>query len=238
MVEVCIETYEDALVAKANGVERVELNAALALGGLTPSVSLCKKVKALGLEVIAMVRLRGDDFYFSEDEMDIMLEDARSLLEQGADGIAFGSITTSQQMNWEHLRRMQSLCALFDKTLVIHRAVDQCIPYLETIQCLKNMGITRVLTSGGASDVAAGTSNLKQAVAIAAPTMTILAGCGVTPANVQTLKQATKIREVHGSFSKTIALPYLATVSFASYADQRKRCLDAVCLRQVQECFK
>lgn len=40
-----------------------------------------------------MVRPRGGGFCYSDEEYDIMLMDAKILLEHGADGIAFGFLT-------------------------------------------------------------------------------------------------------------------------------------------------
>ena len=36
ILEVCCGSYDDVLAAKAGGADRIELNSALGLGGLTP----------------------------------------------------------------------------------------------------------------------------------------------------------------------------------------------------------
>ena len=62
-LEICCGSYEDALVAYQGGARRVELNSALYLGGLTPSLgSLILTKKLPGLKVIAMIRCRGAGF--------------------------------------------------------------------------------------------------------------------------------------------------------------------------------
>lgn len=56
--EICCGSYNDALQAEQGGALRIELNSALHMGGLTPSVSSLKLVKQhTQLSVMAMVRL-------------------------------------------------------------------------------------------------------------------------------------------------------------------------------------
>ena len=63
------------------------------LGGLTPSLATLKLTKKnTNLKVITMVRPRGAGFCYNEIEFEVMKEDAKSLLENGADGIAFGCL--------------------------------------------------------------------------------------------------------------------------------------------------
>ena len=60
MIEICCGSYEDALAAWKGGAERIELNSAVYLGGLTPSIGSLRLVKEnTGLKVISMVRPRG-----------------------------------------------------------------------------------------------------------------------------------------------------------------------------------
>jgi copper homeostasis protein len=63
LLEVCIASVDDALAAAAGGADRLELNSALSLGGLTPSAGLFAEVRrATQLPVIAMVRPRPGGF--------------------------------------------------------------------------------------------------------------------------------------------------------------------------------
>ena len=62
-VEICCGSYYDTLQAWKGGAKRVELNSALHLGGLTPSLGTFRQVKKnTGLKVICMVRPRGAGF--------------------------------------------------------------------------------------------------------------------------------------------------------------------------------
>ena len=95
MIEICCGSYEDALAAWKGGAERIELNSALYLGGLTPSIGSLRLVKEnTGLKVISMVRPRGAGFNYTEAETEQMFADARILMENGSDGLAFGFLTS------------------------------------------------------------------------------------------------------------------------------------------------
>ena len=93
IVEVCCGSYYDALQAQYGGARRIELNSALHLGGLTPSLATLLKVKDnTDLEVICMVRPRGAGFCYNDEDFEVMKLDAEILLDNGADGIAFGCL--------------------------------------------------------------------------------------------------------------------------------------------------
>lgn len=91
VVEICAGSYQDCLAAQKMGASRVELNSALSVGGLTPSVAVLRRVKKeTQIHVICMVRPRGGGFCYDEQDVSIMMDEAKLLLENGADGIAFG----------------------------------------------------------------------------------------------------------------------------------------------------
>lgn len=57
-LEVCIDDAEGLAACRAAGVDRIELCAALALGGLTPGPGLMRAAARSGLPVYAMIRPR------------------------------------------------------------------------------------------------------------------------------------------------------------------------------------
>ena len=57
IVEICCGSYEDALNAYHGGAKRIELNSALHLGGLTPSLASLKLTKKnTNLKVIPIAK--------------------------------------------------------------------------------------------------------------------------------------------------------------------------------------
>ena len=143
MIEICCGSYEDALAAWKGGAERIELNSALYLGGLTPSIGSLRLVKEnTGLKVISMVRPRGAGFNYTEAETEQMFADARILMENGSDGLAFGFLTSEGKIDSERTGRMIRLIHEFHGEAVFHRAFD-CVedPY-EAIEELIRLGQT------------------------------------------------------------------------------------------------
>ena len=148
-VEICCGSYYDTLQAWKGGAKRVELNSALHLGGLTPSLGTLRQVKKnTGLKVICMVRPRGAGFCYNMEEFEVMLEDAHILLENGADGIAFGCLTADRKINEKQTKKMVQLIKSYNKESVFHRAFDCVTDINEAMQTLIEIGVDRVLTSG------------------------------------------------------------------------------------------
>ena len=149
IVEICCGSYEDALNAYRGGASRIELNSALHLGGLTPSLaSLVLTKKHTDLKVITMIRPRGAGFCYSEDEFEVMKADTLLMMEHGADGVAFGCLKEDGSINVKQSQQIIDIVKEYGGEVVFHRAFD-CVkdPY-QAIEKLIEMGVDRVLTSG------------------------------------------------------------------------------------------
>ena len=147
--EVCAGSVQDCINAELGGADRVELNSALYLGGLTPSLAMLKLVKEkTSLKVICMNRPRAAGFCYDDVEIETMFKDAEILLENGADGISFGFLNPDATINITHTKKMVELIHRYRKKAVFHRAFD-CVsdPYV-AIQQLIDCGVDRILTSG------------------------------------------------------------------------------------------
>ena len=102
LVEVCVDSLEGAIVAAEAGANRLELNYALELDGLTPSAGLVEQVLShVSVPVIAMCRPRASDFCYTEREYQTMIADARRLKEQGVAGVAFGFVDVTGALDQE-----------------------------------------------------------------------------------------------------------------------------------------
>ena len=200
MIEICCGSYEDARNSYIGGAKRIELNSALHLGGLTPSIgSLTLTKKNTDLKVICMVRPRGAGFCYNDVEFEQMMEDARALLENGADGLAFGFLNDDLTINIEKTKKMVDLVKKYNAEAVFHRAFDCVDDPIKAIEVLIDMKIDRLLTSGLQPKAMDGRDMIKSLQEKYGDKIEILAGSGVNALNVEDLMNYTKISQVHSS---------------------------------------
>lgn len=199
-VEICTGSYADCMAAFHGGAERVELNSALSVGGLTASVAVLRRVKKeTMLKVICMVRPRAGGFCYDEAETKIMMEEARLLLENGADGIAFGFLHADGTVHRERTLQMSELIHSFGKEAVFHRAFDVTKDPFQAMEVLLSCKIDRLLTSGQRAKAMQGSELIAQLQDRFGDRIEILAGSGVNAQNAGELLARTGIRQVHSS---------------------------------------
>ncbi|MFQ7798763.1 MAG: copper homeostasis protein CutC [Coprobacillus cateniformis] len=200
MIEICCGSYEDALNAYRGGASRIELNSGLYLGGLTPSLgTLILTKKNTELKVITMLRPRGAGFHYTDDEFEVMKNDAVLMMEHGADGIAFGCLDENGHVNVKQTQQIINIIKEFDGEVVFHRAFD-CVkdPY-QTIEKLIDMGVQRILTSGLKPKAMEGKELIKDLQMKYGDQIEILAGSGINACNALELMNYTGITQVHSS---------------------------------------
>lgn len=204
IIEVCCGSYEDALCAYHAKAQRIELNSALALGGLTPSVASLRLVKSsTPLEVACMVRPRKGGFRYLETEVEQMLAEAKDLLEAGADAIVFGFLNEDGTIDEYHTIKMMRVIRQYPgRKAVFHRAFDVVPDVDEAINTLIKLGVNRILTGGLAATAMEGIDMIRYLQDTYGSQIEILAGCGVNKDNVRELAERTGVTQIHGSFSK------------------------------------
>jgi len=200
MIEICCGSYEDALAAYHGGAKRIELNSALHMGGLTPSLgALVLTKKHTDLKVIAMVRPRGAGFCYNAVEFEMMKTDAEILLQHGADGIAFGCLNKEGDIEEGQTKEMVSVIRKYHGEAVFHRAFD-CVPEpYEAMEKLIAAGIDRVLTSGLKAKVMEGLPLLADLQKKYGSRIELLAGSGVNASNAKEIMDKTGMTQVHSS---------------------------------------
>lgn len=200
IIEICCGSYEDALSAYHGGAKRIELNSALYLGGLTPSVASLRLTKAnTDLKVICMVRPRGAGFCYSETDYLTMVEDVKIMLENGADGIAFGCLDKNGNVDVKKTKEIIDIIKSYGKEVVFHRAFD-CVqdPYA-TIELLIELKVDRILTSGLQAKAMDGIELIKDLQSKYGDKIEILAGSGMNATNAKKMMDETGISQVHSS---------------------------------------
>ena len=200
MIEICAGSYQDCITAYKGGAQRVELNSALSVGGLTPSIATLKRVKKeTFLKVICMVRIRAAGFCYDKEDIELMLEQAKLLLENGADGIAFGFLNEAGTIHKTATKQMIDLIHFYHKEAVFHRAFDITKDPFQAIETLIDLKCDRILTSGQKSKAMQGVELIKELQEKYGQQIEILAGSGMNHKNIQEMKNYTKIKQVHSS---------------------------------------
>src|SRR5689334_12898863 len=124
-VEICVDSASGAFAAERGGADRVELCDNLLEGGTTPSAGMIRVARRglrIGLQVI--VRPRGGDFLYNDDELEIMREDIRMAKQLGADGVVIGCLTPDGDIDRKHTSELTDLARPLNVTF--HRAFDMC----------------------------------------------------------------------------------------------------------------
>jgi copper homeostasis protein len=186
VVEVCAFSLESCIAAEKGGAKRVELCASLYEGGTTPSAGLIQLAKQrTSLEIHVMIRPRGGDFCYSEDEISVMQNDIRMAKSLGCDGIVLGILQKDGKVNISQTEAMVDLAKPMQTTF--HRAIDMTPDYLEALENIIETGCVRILTSGQKNTAMEGIDAIKNLVKQANGRIEIMAGSGVNADNAQTL---------------------------------------------------
>ena len=203
LLEICAGSVESAIAARDGGAQRIELCAALEIGGVTPSAGViteARKVEGLVLNVI--IRPRGGDFLYNGYEVACMEEDIRTCKKLGADGVVIGALTAEGDIDTATCKRL--IAAADGMSITYHRAFDMCRNPKEALEQLISLGCHRVLTSGQAATAEAGIPLLKELVEQAAGRIIIMPGCGVNSSNAAAILQSTGACEIHASARKSV----------------------------------
>lgn len=190
VLEVCVDSLESALAAKAGGATRLELCANLVIGGTTPSLALLRAVKGeTGLPVHALLRPRFGDFLYTDREFSLLLEEGEALLDQGADALVCGCLTPQGDLDLPRMERLASLAHSRGRRFTLHRAFDLCRDPFAALETCKALGVDTILTSGQAASCLEGAALLGELAQAAAP-VELLVGAGVDAAAIRALRRA------------------------------------------------
>lgn len=201
--ELCAYSVDACRVAQRLGVDRVELCASPAEGGVTPSLATIERVAAIpNLDLSVMIRPRGGDFLYSDDEFETMLLDIERARTAGATGVVFGILTANGRIDVARTRHLVEAAKGMETTF--HRAVDMTEDYERAIEDVIATGCTRILTSGGYDKAIDGIDNIRRAVEVARGRIEIMAGSGVVAANARALKDV-GVDALHFSAKRMVA---------------------------------
>ncbi|HLV86844.1 MAG TPA: copper homeostasis protein CutC [Candidatus Sulfotelmatobacter sp.] len=208
LIEVCVDSVASATAAERGGAARVELCTSLIEGGVTPSAGMIAAVRrriSIGLQVI--IRPRGGDFCYEEDEFDLMGRDIEIAKELGADGVVLGVLSIDGTVDVDRTRQLVDIARPLNVTF--HRAIDMSADLLEALDDICDTGADRVLTSGGEQECLKGAETLSRLVKSAGNRITIMAGGGIGPDDVAGILERTGVTEIHVGMSSNQSSPML-----------------------------
>ncbi|MEN2515044.1 copper homeostasis protein CutC [Lactobacillus johnsonii] len=205
--EVCVENFTNVPLMIERGANRIELNNDLTVGGTTPSFGVIKKTVEYAhkhdVPVIVMIRPRGGNFVYSEDELEIMINDIQICSLLGVDGVAFGCLIREKHLDKRAMNRLLSVAHVGDLEVVMHMAFDELTnaEQKEAIDWLSQNRVKRILTHGGPLNqpISHTLDHLKEVVKQAKNKIEILPGGGITKANINKIVEQIKIKQVHGT---------------------------------------
>ena len=196
LLEVCVDDARGLAEAVAGGADRIELCAALSVGGLTPSPGLMVRAARCGVPVMAMIRPRTGDFVYDADEVAVMQADIRAARAAGLSGVVLGASVPDGRLDRGVLAALVTVATGLDLTL--HRAVDLCPDVDVAVEMAIALGFQRILTSGGALRAVEGMARLRRMITVAAGRIGIMPGSGVSVATWAILRDLA-VSEVHAS---------------------------------------
>ena len=205
ILECCVDSVESALAAVEGGADRLELCAALIIGGTSPSPALFEEIRRHSdIPIRVLLRPRFGDFLYTDHEFEILKREAEMFKKMGAEGIVIGCLTKDGGL---HMPQMKELIAIAgEMKATLHRAFDVCANPALVYRQAAELGIDTVLTSGQESDCLKGISLLKQLCELQKEINGphVMAGAGVTPDVIREFLDQTTITSYHLSAKKIL----------------------------------
>ncbi|MCF6376206.1 copper homeostasis protein CutC [Nocardioides KLBMP 9356] len=233
LVEVCLEDVGGAAVAAAAGAEAVEVCAGLADGGTTPTIGFVLHCVAAApdLEHRVLVRSRAGDFVHSPAEVEVMVADieaVRAAVPAGTRvGFVVGTLLPDGHIAPDAVRRLVD--AAGDAPVTFHKAFDSVPDMRSGLALLRDLGVSRVLTSGGPGPALEHLPVLAELVRLGGEDVRVAVGGGVRPANVARIVAESGTREVHLRAPGTV----VPAGTSAGYDDGRRSITGADVLAEV-----
>lgn len=216
LLEVCAFNLPSSIIAERAGAKRVELCENPADGGTTPSYGTIKQTREkIGISLYPIIRPRGGNFFYDEEEFAIIKQDILLCKQVGCDGISTGVHLQNGEIDTERLKRIVEWA--YPMGVTCHRVFDATPDPFKALEQIIDSGCERILTSGQKTTAPEGIEVLANLVQRAEGRIIIMPGAGVRSSNIQQLIDATGATEFHTS--ARIAAPDPVTFRNPAIAD-------------------
>lgn len=223
LLEVCVDNVHGLAAALAGGADRIELCAALEVGGLTPSAGLMRAASASPVPIHAMIRPRAGHFRYDASECAVMLADIDAAHAAGLQGVVFGATQADGRLDQRTLATLLAHAHRLGLGCTLHRAFDLCPDLIEATRTAAGLGFERILTSGGAPSAGQGIAQLARCIEAAAGALIVMPGAGINVTSIGALRNELQLTEVHASCSVPLATSDARAIAFGFDSNARRQ---------------
>jgi copper homeostasis protein len=187
-----------AWTAQNTGAHRIELCTDPGEGGTTASLGMIKTVREnIQIPLYPIIRPRGGNFLYSNEEFEIMLNDVALCRQLNCDGIVTGLLQSDGTVDKKRTAKLVELA--YPLGVSFHRAFDWSIDPHEALEAIVETGCERILTSGQCPMAMQGAGLLKALIQQAANRIIIMPGSGLRAQNIIEMAEKTGAVEFHTS---------------------------------------
>ncbi len=223
-LEVIGFNIESCILAQAVGANRIELCDNPVEGGTTPSYGFIKAAREkLKIDLFPIIRPRGGDFLYTDEEFEVMKADVKICKLLGCDGVVIGMLNTDGSVDKERCKLLVALA--YPMGVTFHRAFDRVKKplltsppvggrnldsansnlYSQALEDIIEIGCERILTSGLYPTALEGAETIAALIKQADERIIIMPGSGVRADNIIELAKKTGAVEFHTSARINIA---------------------------------
>ncbi len=204
LLEIAVFNFQSALQAHQMGANRLELCENANEGGTTPSYGTLKLVKdKISIPVFPIIRPRGGDFLYTQDEFETMQKDILLCKKLGYEGVVIGLLNTNGTVDIERTKLLVQLAYPLEVTF--HRAFDRTVNAAQAVEDIIACGCSRILTSGQVPNAFDGKDLIKQLITQAGDRIIMMPGSGIRSSNIKEIASYTGATELHSSARKMLA---------------------------------
>jgi copper homeostasis protein len=197
-LEVIGFTIDGCITAQKNGAKRIELCDNPFDGGTTPSfgfIEAARKILTIDLNVI--IKPRGGDFFFDDEEFNIMCADIKICKQLGCDGVVIGMLLPDGTVDKERCKKLVALA--YPMNVTFQRAFDRVNNAQQALEDVIETGCDKILTSGLQPTAIEGSALIKDLILQASGRIIIMPGSGIKSSNIKALVAKTGAVEYHAS---------------------------------------
>lgn len=217
-LEMCSFDLLSALIAQEAGAHRVELCAGPAEGGTTPGPGLIRAARErIHIDIYPIIRPRGGDFLYTEEEFDIMMKEVTYCKQAGCNGVVVGILHADGSIDKIRTSRLVEMA--YPLGVTFHRAFDWAANPFEALEDIISAGCERILTSGQRPTAPEGAELINELVRQADDRIIIMPGSGVRADNIIALAEKTDASEFHTS-ARTSAPSLMEFINTSMKDDQ------------------